>query len=114
MVLHPDSVRLIADCSIGFSSKSGTLSEDEREANAELIAESGTVYHETGLTPRELLDQRNALWDALENIVHYPVFLGPGFSGPSIKREHMTEIKVAIAKVMNEGRNAEEKGETTE
>jgi len=27
------------------------------DANARLIAEVGTVYHETGLTPRELAEQ---------------------------------------------------------
>lgn len=34
-------------------------------ANADLIAEAGTVYHETGLSPRELLKQRDALEKAL-------------------------------------------------
>ncbi|PHJ53455.1 hypothetical protein VF14_18305 [Nostoc linckia z18] len=34
---------------------------ENAEANALLIAEAGTVYHETGLTPRQLLEQRDEL-----------------------------------------------------
>ena len=34
------------------------------DANARLIAEVGTVYHETGLTPRELAEQREELRNA--------------------------------------------------
>lgn len=85
---------------------SGWRTPDASKANAELIAEAGTVYHETGLSPRQLLDQRNALWDALENIKSYPI-ARPHPDGPSITRDHMAEIQAAIAKVMSEGRNAE-------
>ena len=35
--------------------------DSENESDAELIAEAGTVFHESGLTPRELLTQRNEL-----------------------------------------------------
>lgn len=31
----------------------------ENSANADLIAEAGTVYHETGLTPRQLAEQND-------------------------------------------------------
>lgn len=37
-------------------------------ANAKLIAEAGTVHHETGLTPRQLVEQRDALAAALGEI----------------------------------------------
>ena len=37
----------------------------EMAANARLIAEAGTVLHETGLTPRQLAEQRAALLEAL-------------------------------------------------
>ena len=84
---------------------------EEWTGNKALVSESFTVYHETGLTPRQLLDQRNALWDALESIAHYPIFLGPGFAGPSIAPDHMTEVKASISKVMREGRNAEKEGD---
>jgi hypothetical protein len=36
------------------------------EANAMLIAEAGTVHHETGLTPRQLAEQRKELFEALK------------------------------------------------
>lgn len=39
-----------------------------RRANAELIAEAGTVYHETGLTPRELKEHRDRLLESLSDI----------------------------------------------
>lgn len=37
----------------------------EQRANARLIAEAGTVYHETGKTPRELEQQCKQLEEAL-------------------------------------------------
>lgn len=37
----------------------------ERDANTRLIAEAGTVLHETGLTPRQLAEQRAELLEAL-------------------------------------------------
>lgn len=37
----------------------------EVKANARLIAEAGTVLHETGLTPRQLAEQRAELLEAL-------------------------------------------------
>ena len=37
----------------------------EVDANSRLIAEAGTVHHETGLTPRQLVEQRDALATAL-------------------------------------------------
>ena len=44
-----------------LTSKDGCLA-----ANGYLIAEAGTVYHETGLSPRQLLAQRDELLDAAE------------------------------------------------
>lgn len=38
----------------------------DMQANAALIAEAGTVHHETGLTPRQLVEQRDALVEALD------------------------------------------------
>lgn len=40
----------------------------QQRANAALIAEAGTVHHETGLTPRQLVEQRDALAKALEDV----------------------------------------------
>jgi len=38
----------------------------EAEPNAFLIAEAGTVAHETGKTPRQLADENRALLDAVK------------------------------------------------
>jgi hypothetical protein len=51
----------ICDCSY-----SGDVETDE--ANASLIAEAGTVFHETGLTPQQLREQRDELLAALKCI----------------------------------------------
>lgn len=39
------------------------------EGNATLIAEAGNVHHETGLTPRQLAEQRAELLEALEGLM---------------------------------------------
>lgn len=41
------------------------VSINEQKANAELIAEAGTVTNQTGLSPMKLLEQRNELLTAL-------------------------------------------------
>jgi hypothetical protein len=54
----------------GYSSNaqdSGVI-RAENEANAALIAEAGTVANETGLSPRQLADQRAELLAALDEI----------------------------------------------
>ena len=38
----------------------------ERDSNAALIAEAGTVYHETGKTPARLAEENRELLEALE------------------------------------------------
>jgi hypothetical protein len=40
-------------------------------ADRELIAEAGTVYHETGLTPRQLLEQRDELVEFITQLKNY-------------------------------------------
>lgn len=40
----------------------------ERDANTRLIAEAGTVLHETGLTPRQLAESRAELLEALQRL----------------------------------------------
>lgn len=40
----------------------------DMQANAAFIAVAGNVFHETGLTPRQLLEQRDALAKALEDV----------------------------------------------
>ena len=41
----------------------------DNEANANLIAEAFNVLHETGLTPRQLDEQRRELLEALEDVM---------------------------------------------
>lgn len=54
---------------------SGAMGEDSTwidcntKGNAALIAEAGTVHHETGLTPRQLVEQRDALAEALMSVI---------------------------------------------
>jgi hypothetical protein len=47
----------------------GTDAEDHD--NAALIAEAGTVCHETGLTPRQLAEQPKELMEALQFVRKY-------------------------------------------
>lgn len=42
---------------------------EEEIANARLIAEAGTVTYETGLTPRQLAEQRSELLEACKSIL---------------------------------------------
>ena len=44
------------------------VSREAYQANAQLIAEAGTVATETGLTPRQLAEQRAELLEALKAI----------------------------------------------
>lgn len=54
-VCSVDDGNPVADCGFLFRSV------DERNANAALIAEAFNVAHETGLTPRQLAEQRAEL-----------------------------------------------------
>lgn len=55
---------IVSDCSM-------IMFHDRKidEANAKLIAEAGTVATECGLTPRQLLDQRNDLLEAAKHVL---------------------------------------------
>lgn len=44
------------------------------EANSKLILEANVVYHETGLMPREVMEQRNELREALKLIWNSELF----------------------------------------
>jgi hypothetical protein len=65
----------VADCNEG--------PPDERAANARLIAEAGTVTTETGLTPRQLAEQRAELLAALESVLFWWESSKPEFGGVS-------------------------------
>lgn len=101
-----ESYHVARRATTGTKTHDRPMIRDLDEETADLIADALNTYHETGLSPRQLLDQRNALWDALENIKSYPIARTHP-DGPSITRDHMAEIQAAIAKVMSEGRNRE-------
>ena len=44
---------------------------EQVRADCRLIAEAGTVHHETGLTPRKLVEQARKLEEALRNLDDY-------------------------------------------
>ena len=76
----------------------------EMAANARLIAEAGTVLHETGLTPRQLAEQRAALLEALAGLVsavsweRHGKCRSPGWPGPPPKvLEALESALAAIA-----------------
>lgn len=74
----PWGVEQIADsncfdikCECGFfiaTCHDGVRGESNAEANARLIAEAGTVHHETGLTPRQLVERVKELEGALRGL----------------------------------------------
>ena len=58
----------------------------ENARHAFVIAEAGTVLHETGLTPRQLADQRAALLEALRKA--QGLIAGVGYPADSSGRYH--------------------------
>jgi hypothetical protein len=56
---------------------------NELQARGDLIAEAGTVLHETGRTPRQLVEERAELLKALESIAYGGAF---GLSGQLLAR----------------------------
>ena len=51
---------------------------DQRKANARLIAEAGTVRHETGLSPRQLVGRVKELEEALNGLLQEVDLAGLG------------------------------------
>lgn len=47
----------------------GFIADVDTKENASLIAEAGTVYHECGLSPRQLLAQRDELLQAARDML---------------------------------------------
>ncbi|MDX4957873.1 hypothetical protein [Delftia acidovorans] len=68
------------------------------EANpiASLFAEAGTVHHETGMTPRQLVEQRDALAKVVANVVAY--FDAPGDGCFSDTQLEQARAALALAK----------------
>lgn len=59
IVIHDDEKNAL--CDIWYDK----TNEEEAEANAKLIVEAGTITNKYGLTPSQLLEQRNELLEAL-------------------------------------------------
>lgn len=67
------------------------------KGNAALIAEAGTVHHETGLTPHQLVEQRDALAEALQKMLDaYERSKPPGY--PVSDRERAAREALALVK----------------
>ena len=82
----------------------------ERDANTRLIAEAGTVLHETGLTPRQLAEQRAELLEALKKC-EYALRRYTIKSGSDEDARHRSEgISLAQTAIANatQQRNAQE------
>lgn len=60
---------IIAITTSDFENKTEEEAEVERLLNAEILAEAGTVYHETNQTPRQILESREALRGIVEEFI---------------------------------------------
>lgn len=69
-------------------------SDSECKANAAFIAEAGTVYHETGLMPRQLVEQRDALVRELEAVRDWAVT-----ERAALRKQEIDSIDCALALV---------------
>jgi hypothetical protein len=69
------------------------LKTEELEANAMLIVESANVANETGLTPRELVAQRDELREALQDLLGWA-----NISDNSSSRDLRDRIQLLISK----------------
>ncbi|OWK35209.1 hypothetical protein [Fimbriiglobus ruber] len=76
--------------------------EGKTEANAHLIAEAGTIATDTGLTPRQLAEQREELLEALEDICTQLPADKYAFDS---QRKSLKKARAAIARAR--GENAE-------
>lgn len=69
--------QILADIMMGNSNQEyeeqdvEIITIEEAKANAELISEAGTVFHESGLTPRELLQQNKESIELLKTALQY-------------------------------------------
>lgn len=70
---------------------------EQQEANARLIAEAGTVHHECGLSPRELLERCQAMEAALNQIIEMNQQWADDQWGDRSKAESMACVKTARA-----------------
>ena len=72
---------------------------EESETNAILIVEAGNVANETGLTPRQLLAQRDKLLEALQEMVKMWEALSASLPPIKDEKAYLKSLK-AIQKVL--------------
>lgn len=82
-----------------------TWAGETTQANAELILEAGTVYHETGLSPREILAQRDELLERLDTLT-----LVVGLTPISGNKEALQEAMNAARSAIQNASKGGEKG----
>ncbi len=97
---------IAGDVWITYSSGNERTPIQERSANASLIAEAGTVHHETGLTPRQLVEQRDALAEALKSVIENCEQHGDFRNGVTDPTGTIDEGMVAAAEFFGKARAA--------
>lgn len=80
--------------------------EQRLQANMRLITEAGTVHHETGLTPCQLVKQRDALAEALKSVIENCEQHGDFRNGVTDPTGTIDEGMVAAAEFFGKARAA--------
>jgi len=78
----------------------------EAQPIASLFAEAGNVFHETGLTPRQLVEQRDALAEALKSVIENCEQHGDFRNGVTDPTGTIDEGMVAAAEFFGKARAA--------
>lgn len=78
-----------------------SISTAEANANARLIAEAGTVATETGLTPRQLAEQRAELLEVVQGLMRYVEWIN-GDRETHPQQALLDKTRAAIAKAKGE------------
>lgn len=91
-----------ADGESQYPTVASVMTGPHAAANAEFIAEAGTVAHETGLTPRELLAQRDALVEALRDLLGAETSCYAGPEAAKLRTEARACARAALAKIRGE------------
>lgn len=69
----------------------------QQEANARLIAEAGTVFHNTGLSPVQLVEQRDELMAALRKMVAVHEYPADNLLQPSKEQLWISMANAALS-----------------
>ena len=97
---HPivdDVGEVVAFAVASYNEWNNPYKEAQLTANALLIAEAGTIFHECGLSPRELLERSQAMEAALMQIIEMNQQWAQDQWGDRNKAEGMACVKTARA-----------------